>query len=419
MVIQMNESRLATIAQIREFLAGTAPVQFAAPLDPPRVRQFLTGVLSRFNYDRRSKTDRGVLFAYMRRLSGYSHSHLARLIKQYRSTGSVSPRSKASRTSFACKFSHADLIALAEIDGLHDTLSGPATRELCRRAWVLFKDARYERLARISVSHLYNLRASSRYRELRLVHRGTRATPVAIGIRKAPAPQGVPGYIRIDTVHQGDQDGVKGVYYINAVDIVTQWEIVASVQAISESYLLAVIAQMLSGFPFVIRGFHSDNGGEFVNKQVARMLEKLHAEFTKSRPRHSNDNALAECKNGAVIRKLMGHGHIAQQHARIINLFYANTVNPYLNLHRPCFFPVDKIDAKGKIIKTYPHDQIMTPWDRLQRIENFEQFLKPGTTSQAISEQALRLSDSQAAAQLQKARKLLFQSLNRRSQSAA
>ncbi len=419
MVIQMNETRLATIEQIREFLAGTADVRFATPLDPPRVRRFLTGVLTRFKYDRRSKAERGVLFAYMSKLSGYSHSHLARLILQYRSTGSVSPRSKVSRTSFACKFTRADLIALAEIDALHDTLSGPATRELCRRAWVLFKDDRYERLAHISVSHLYNLRASPRYRDLRLVHRGTRATPVAIGIRKAPAPHGVPGYLRIDTVHQGDQDGAKGVYHINAVDIVTHWEIIASVQAISESYLLPVIGQMLTGFPFLIRGFHSDNGGEFVNKQVAKLLDKLHAEFTKSRPRHSNDNALAECKNGAVIRKLMGHGHIAQEHARIINLFYANTVNPYLNFHRPCYFAVDKIDAKGKIVKTYPHDQIMTPWDRLQRIERFEQFLKPGTTALSLAEQSLRQSDSQAAAQFQKARKLLFQSLNRRDQSAA
>lgn len=419
MVIQMNEAPLATIEQIREFLDGSADVVFSTPQDHAQLRLFVANVLTRFKYDRRSKGERGVLLAYMRRLSGYSPAHLARLIKQHRQTGCVSPRSRASRTSFRCKFTGADLLSLVEIDGLHDTLSGPATRELCRRAWQVFGDARYERLAQISVSHLYNLRASTRYRELRVIHQGTRPTQNAIGVRKAPAPEGVPGYIRIDTVHQGDQDGVKGVYHINAVDIVTQWEIVASVQSISEACLLPVIQHMLEGFPFVIRGFHCDNGGEFVNHKLAKLLNKLHVEFTKSRPRHSNDNALAECKNGAIIRKLMGYGHIAQEHARIINLFYANTLNPYLNFHRPCFFCVEKPGPKGKIIKTYPLDQIMTPWDRLQRIDSFEQFLKPGLRPEQLHDQALLQSDSQAAAQVQNARKLLFQSLNRRTKSAA
>jgi hypothetical protein len=54
--------------------------------------------------------------------------------------------------------------------------------------------------------------ASEPYLKQRRVWRGTRSSPVAIGVRKAPAPQGLPGYIRIDTGHQGDQDGMKGVY---------------------------------------------------------------------------------------------------------------------------------------------------------------------------------------------------------------
>ena len=148
---------------------------------------------------------------------------------------------------------------------------------------------------------------------------------MAIGIRKAPAPQGLPGYIRIDTVRQGDQDGMKGVYHINAVDmalalghlvgqpLVTQWELVASVEHISEAYLLPVIALLLEGFPFAIRGFHSDSGSEYINHKTAGLLEKLRVEFTKSRPRHTNDNALAECKNGAVIRKTMGYSHSPQK----------------------------------------------------------------------------------------------------------
>jgi transposase InsO family protein len=229
----------------------------------------------------------------------------------------------------------------------------------------------------------------------------------------------LPGYIRIDTVHQGDQDGMKGVYHINAVDIVTQWELVASVERISEAYLLPVIALLLDGFPFAVRGFHSDSGSEYVNHEIARLLEKLRVEFTKSRPRQTNDNALAECKNGAIIRKFMGYSHIAQKHAAAINRFYTEVLNPYLNFHRPCYFAVDKIDAKGKIRKTYPHNQITTPWERLKSIPDFSNYLKPGVTPQSLEREANAMSDNEAAKQVQQARKLLFQSINRRSKSAA
>lgn len=419
MVIDMNEARLDTIEQIREFLAGTADVAFSVPTDEVKLREFVATVLRRFQYFSRIKGHRGVLFAYMQRLTGYSRQHLSRLIAQYRETKSLRPLERVSRTSFARKYGPAEIALLAELDSLHDTLSGPATKVLAWRAHARFGDLRYARLAEISVAHLYNLRASASYRKQRLVWQKTRPSPITIGIRKAPAPQGLPGYIRIDTVHQGDLDGAKGVYHINAVDIVTQWELVASVERISEAFLLPVIALLLEGFPFAIRGFHSDSGSEYVNHEIASLLDKLRVEFTKSRPRQTNDNALAESKNGAVIRKLMGYGHIPQHHATAINRFYIDMFNPYLNFHRPCYFAVDKVDAKGKIRKTYPHDQIMTPWDRLQSIPNYSAHLKPEVTTQMLEQQAHAMSDNDPAIQVQKGRKRLFLSINRRSKYAA
>jgi hypothetical protein len=73
-------------------------------------------------------------------------------------------------------------------------------------------------------------------------------------------------------VHQGDQDGHKGIYHINAVDQVTQWEIVAATPQISESWLISLLETMLQQFSFVIRAFHSDNGSEFINYTVAKLL---------------------------------------------------------------------------------------------------------------------------------------------------
>ena len=419
MVIDMNEARLETIEQIREFLAGTADVAFTVPAEEAKLRKFVVMVLQRFRYFDLAKGQRGALFAYMQRLSGYSRQHLSRLVAQYRDTKSLRLLDRASRTSFVRKYTAVDVALLAELDSLHDTLSGPATKVLAQRAYRQFGDLRYARLQQISVSHLYSLRASEPYRKQRLVWQKTRPAPIAIGVRKAPAPQGLPGYIRIDTVHQGDRDGAKGVYHINAVDIVTQWQLCASVERISEAFLLPVIALLLDGFPFTIRGFHSDSGSEYVNHDVARLLDKLRVEFTKSRPRQTNDNALVESKNGAVIRKLMGYSHIPQHHASAINAFYSELFNPYLNFHRPCYFAVDRVDAKGKVRKTYPHDQIMTPWERLQTVVDYAKHLKPGITVQTLEHQAGSMSDNDAALQVQKARKRLFQSINRRSKLAA
>ncbi len=173
-------------------------------------------------------------------------------------------------------------------------MSGPATACVLRRQRDVFGDARFERLGSISVGHLYNLRNSAPYRAHRVVLTKTRPTKAAtIGVRKAPAPEGRPGFVRIDSVHQGDLDGTKGLYHINAVDCVTQWEVLATVQTISEAHLLPVIRQMLEQFPFAILGFHADNGSEYVNHRVAEMLEKLRIEFTRSRPRRSNDKDYA------------------------------------------------------------------------------------------------------------------------------
>ncbi len=117
--------------------------------------------------------------------------------------------------------------------------------------------------------------------------------------------------------------------------------VVASVQTISEAHLLPVIEQMLAQFPFEILGFHADNGSEYVNHRVAEMLDKLRIEFTRSCPRRSNDNGLAETKNGVVVRKLFGYAHIPQRHASRFNTFCVEYLNPFLNFHRPCLFATE------------------------------------------------------------------------------
>jgi transposase InsO family protein len=419
MVIDMNDSKLVTLEQIRGFLAGAVDLGFTASADPAARYGFIKRVLKRFKYPLQSKAHRGVIRSYLQRVTGYSRAQLTRLIAQYVRSGRLARHYRATTTSYTRKFTAEDIVLLAELDTLHGTLSGPATRVLLTRAYHLFGQSGYARLATISVAHLYNLRAQPLYQQRRVHYSKTQTRPSTIGLRRAPAPAGRPGFIRIDTVHQGDHDGRKGLYHINAVDIVSQWQLVATCERISEAYLLPVIGELLAGFPFEILGFHSDGGGEYINHDVAKLLEKLRIEFTRSRPRHTNDNALVESKNGSVIRKHFGYAHIAQHFASEMNSFCRDFLNPYINYHRPCYFALDDVDSKGKIRKRYPHELIMTPFDKLNTLPLSSVNLRPGITLERLSLQAHQMTDNQAAKALTDARAKLFRSIHRRSKALA
>ncbi len=411
MVIDMNEAQVRTLEQVCQVVAGTQALEFKRAEDDEGRYGWIGSVLQRFGYRSLKRADRGVLLVYLQRLSGYSRAQVKRLVAVWVSGAPLVKRYCAPEHAFARRYTAADVALLAEVDRAMNTLSGPATACVLRRQRDVFADPRFERLGSISVGHLYNLRASAGYRAQRVVLTKTRPTKAAtIGVRKAPAPEGRPGFIRIDSVHQGDQDGIKGLYHINAVDCVTQWQVVATVQTISEAHLLPVIEQMLGQFPFEILGFHADNGSEYVNHRVAQMLEKLRIEFTRSRPRHSNDNGLAETKNGAVVRKLFGYAHIAQRHASRFNTLCIEYLNPFLNYHRPCLFATEVADPNkpGRIKRVYRAKDAMTPLDKLASLADAAKFMRQGQTLADHQALARALTDVQAAEELNEARAALF-----------
>jgi transposase InsO family protein len=166
---------------------------------------------------------------------------------------------------------------------------------------------------------------------------------------------------------------------------------------------------MLRQFPFRIRGFHSDNGSEFINVTVAKLLEKLLIEQTKSRPRRSGDNGLIETKNGAVIRKHIGYGYIDAGHANRINAFYREYLNPYLNYHRPCAQADVEIDEKGR--KRVRYKRYQTPLETLLGLDKPAQYLRQGLSINALKRIAGALSDTDAAARMQQAKSKLFEKL--------
>jgi transposase InsO family protein len=395
-----------SLEQIRAFLEGSDEVRFEGR-NREEVYGWVNQTLRQQRYEELKRSGRGWVRRYLSKMTGLSRAQMTRLVKLYREGEEVKPKPYR-RRRFPRRYTREDIELLAEVDEAHEVLSGPATQKILQRAYYDFQEPKYQRLAEVSVAHLYRLRKSRTYRQRRVVYQATRPTKVAIGERRRPEPEGRPGYVRIDTVHQGDLEGVKGVYHINAVDEVTQWQVLGATAQISEAYLLPLLETMLAQFPFRLRGFHSDNGSEFINHTVAKLLNKLLIEQTKSRPRHSNDNGLAEAKNGAVVRKHMGYTHIPAPHAVAIEAFYER----YLNFHRPCGVPEEVINAKGKTKKVYRW--YATPWEILRQLPGLSGHLKADVTIDELELEARAQTDTAAAMEMQKAKQKLFASFRQR-----
>ena len=421
MTVTMDDTQITTLEQVEQVLKGSQAIAFKGN-GREQLYRWVEAVLKRFKYFELGRKDKGMVKAYLQRLSGFSRAQTTRLVLKCLLEGAIRP-TRAHRNRFPAKYTAADKKLLALTDNAHGRMSGPATKRIMDREYAIYGDKRFARLQGISVAQIYRFRKSRVYREHEQTFSKTRSVCLGIGLRRKPDPQGRPGYIRVDTVHQGDLDGKKGVYHVNLVCAVTQWEIVMCVEAISEAHLKPIIAAALAMFPFVILGFHSDNGSEYINGIIASLLNKLLVEQTKSRSNRTNDNALVEGKNGSVIRKHMGYWHIPRKHAPLIQRFYEEHFNPYLNFHRPCGFATVTVDEKGRRHKKY--ETYQTPYERLRLLvkamdeKTAKKCLREGVDLEYLDKVAAKQSDNQAATAMQAARGRLFKRLGKRAAGLA
>ena len=359
MTLTMNDSKLNNIDDIKRFLQSTQEVSFKRT-NRGETYQWIEQTLLKFSYMSLSKSNKSMIRQYITRITQYSRAQITRLISQYIHTGYVQ-ESSYDRNQFTKLYSDQDIKVLAQTDELHDFPNGAAIKKILRS--MSKTDKSFKNIAQISVAHVYNLRRSVTYKRTTKKYDKTKPTQVKIGLRRKPQPNGQPGFIRVDTVHQGDSSTEKGVYHINTADEVTQFELIGSVEKITEKFMLPLLRKIISSYPFKILSFHADNGSEYINKFVVAMLNKLLIQLTKGRPRHCNDNALIESKNGSIIRKWIGYGFIPQHFANDLNKFFFGCFNQYLNFHRPCAFATITTDAKGKSKKVYKHKDYLTPYE--------------------------------------------------------
>lgn len=407
----MNNLPTGSICQIEEFLKSNNFIKMEITSRKDKYA-FIKEVLNKTHYRKLKKQEKRIVFDYLKFLTKYSEGHLKNMFWQWRK-GRLFFSEKRNCHKFPVKYFADDIARLIDTDVAHHCLNGMATKEIMRREFEVFGNKQYENIARISISHLYNIRKHSLQYESSevLFFKPTPTTQVDIGIRRKPQPYGKPGYLRVDSVHQGDRDKVKGVYHINIIDEITQYEMIATVSGISQQFLRPVLAELLSLFPFRIYEFHSDNGSEYINKIVCDLLTNLLIEQSKSRARKTNDNALVESKNGSIVRKLFGRNFIDQKFAPLINEFNKKYVNIYLNYHRSCQYATEKVNRLGKIKKKY--EIIMTPYEKLKSMENANEYLKAGITFANLDEIAYAESDNDFGKKMLDAKDKLFEKISK------
>ena len=407
----MNDSQIKTIAELKKFLQSAHQISFKRR-SQNEAYEWIKKILKRFEYFRLKKLEKGVVQDYIKHMTRYSQSQITRLIAVFFETEDIRPL-KGVRNRFPTIYSKKELEVLAKTDELHGFPNAASLKYTLTS--MAKQDLNFKNIAGVCVAHVYNLRKSARYHRLTRHFQKTKSSLCGqkLGLRQKPEPRNRPGFVRVDTVHQGDKNGVKGVYHINTVDEITQFEFIAAIEQITQDILIPILKQLLDCYPFKIIGFHADNGSEYINKYVVDMLNELLIKLTKSRPRHSNDNALIETKNGWVIRKWIGYAFIDQKFACDLNEFYFNAFNEYLNYHRPCAFPSVIKDTKGKLKKIYPFENYKTPYEKLKSLPGAAKYLKPNLSFQSLDKQYLIKSPNQQAEIVQKERDKLFNKISR------
>jgi hypothetical protein len=407
MQITMEDSRITTVAELQLFLTGAQKT--ALSLESASLVEkytFIQKCIKRFAYATLAKKEKRIVYRYLRKITGYKKAQLYRLLaKAEKGTLKPTPYQRVKSHKLYTSF---DVKRLEKTDELHLRLSELATKEILRREYEVFGKQEYQKIAKISHSHITNLRHEETYKNFWINH--TKARQIPIGITRPPENFGRPGSIRIDSVSQ------KDVYHINSVDEITQMEVVFCVPQLSESCMLPALMEIFDQYPFIIFNFHSDRGHETINYVVADLLQRLLIKQTKSRSYHSGDNALVETKNGSIIRKNMGWEHIDQSFCNAINFYYKNFFNPYLNYHRPCAYPTIIADEKGKKKKQYKRYQV--PYEFLKNLPKAENFLKKGLTFAELDKIAYSQSDNEFATIMREEEQKLFQKIREKNKKS-
>jgi len=184
-----------------------------------------------------------------------------------------------------------------------------------------------------------------------------------------------PGYLEIDfVVHCGGFTTGSFIHSLVTTDVSSGWTEFIPLLAREQSLVVEGLDAIFQQIPFPVLGIDSDNDSAFINNTLLTFCQKHHIEFTRSRAYHKNDQAWIEQKNGAVIRRMVGHerfsGIVAGQ--AIAHLYQAARL--YVNYFQPSFKLRKKTRNGAKVRRSY--DPPATPCDRLLRHQMIDDKIK-------------------------------------------
>jgi hypothetical protein len=190
----------------------------------------------------------------------------------------------------------------------------------------------------------------------------------AVPTRGGPPDTTRPGSVEADTVAHCD-DSTEGDYVnsLTFTELYSGWTENRAVWNKSADAVLAQLKELEQVVPYVMKDFHTDNGGEFLNWALHRHLSgrPVKMPWTRSRAYRKNDNAHCEQKNWTHVRQLMGHERFG--HAELVPLMndlYANQWSQFTNHFKPTFKLLRREKKGGKTVRIY-EKKPQTPYQRL------------------------------------------------------
>ena len=227
-------------------------------------------------------------------------------------------------------------------------------------------------------------------------HSGARATPAirrSIAVRTfADWKEPLPGFMEADLVGHGGES-VAGSYAHTLVltDIASGWTECVALAVREGALVVEALERLRTTMPFPLRGFDTDNGGEFINEAVLAYCTEAGIEFTRSRPYRKNDQAWVEQKNGSVVRRLVGHRRLAGIAATeaLSRLYAASRL--FVNFFQPSFKLAEKKRVGARVSKRYHAPA--TPSARLLQSDSVPEEMKERLRAVATALDPLRLLD--------------------------
>lgn len=172
------------------------------------------------------------------------------------------------------------------------------------------------------------------------------------------------GFVEADLVaHCGSRAEGCFLYSLVVTDVTTGWIECHPLLYRTQEAVVQAIDLIRRRLPMPMLGLDTDNGSEFLNRELIAYCEREHLTFTRGRAYKKNDQCFVEQKNGSVVRQFVGYDRFEGEGAyhQLGELYKA--VRLYVNFFQPSMKLQHKKRDGVRVSKKY--DLAQTPCQRL------------------------------------------------------